>query len=95
LVYVPVVPTLEDLEEVVGSVSIPVNALAVGVVARLSVNQIGGLGVRRISTGSMIARMTHAATIDAMRSVIQEGNFGSFASAANGSEVDRLLSAGS
>ena len=95
LVYVPVVPDVEGLERVVDAVTIPVNALVVGAVARLSVTQIASLGVRRISVGSMIARMTHAATLNAMQSIVEEGHFEPFATASNGSTVDRLLSEGS
>ena len=95
LVYVPVVPNVESLGRVVGAVSIPVNALAAGALAHLSVNQLAALGVRRISVGSMIARLTHAVTLDAMTSIIQDGHFEPFVNAADGDIVDRLLSEGS
>jgi len=95
LVYVPVVPNVESLGRVVGAVSIPVNALAAGALAHLSVNQLAALGVRRISVGSMIARITHAVTLDAMTSIIQDGHFEPFVNAADGDIVDRLLSEGS
>ena len=95
LVYVPVVPNVESLGRVIAAVSVPVNALAVGSVAQFSVTQLAALGVRRISVGSMIARITHAVTIDAMRSISQDGSFDPFENAADGDAVDRLLSEGS
>lgn len=93
LLYVPVVPDVASLKKVVASVSLPVNALAAGVVAAMSVSQIAAIGVRRISVGSMIARMTHNAILDAMRS-IDEGHFESFVTAADGSKIDRMLADG-
>lgn len=95
LLYVPVVPDVESLGRVVASVSRPVNALAAGAVAGLSVNQIAAVGVRRISVGSMIARMTHTSTLDAMNSIINDGNFAAFSTAADGSKIDRMLAEGS
>lgn len=95
LLYVPVVPDVDSLGRVIAAVSNPVNALPVGALAELSVVQFAALGVRRISVGSMIARMTHAATLDAMRSITEDGSFDGFSNAANGQTVDRLLKEGS
>lgn len=95
LLYVPLVPDAEALARVVGAVSAPVNALAAGAVARLSVAEITGLGVRRISVGSMVARLAHAAVRDATRDMLQEGSFTMFSGAASGGEIDGLLIKGS
>jgi 2-methylisocitrate lyase-like PEP mutase family enzyme len=95
LVYVPVVPDVEALRAVVTATDKPVNALAVGVVATLSVPEIAALGVRRISVGSMIARLTHAVTRDTMRQIIEEGSFRSFSAAASGTDIDAMLANGS
>lgn len=91
LLYVPVVPDTAALERVVRSVSRPVNALAAGAVARLTVGEIAAVGVRRISVGSMVARLTHAVLRDAMRAMLDDGSFSMFSGAAKGSEIDRLL----
>lgn len=53
------------------------------------------LGVRRISLGSQIARLTHAAIRDATSQILDEGRFSILKGAASGSEIDRLLVAGS
>lgn len=91
LLYVPLVPDATALQRVTRAVSGPVNALAAGAVARMTVTEIARAGVRRISVGSMVARLTHAAIRDAMRSMLGEGRFAIFSGAANGSEVDELL----
>jgi hypothetical protein len=43
----------------------------------------------------MIARMTHAVTLDVMRSISENGDFELFANAADSSQIDRLLAEGS
>lgn len=95
LLYVPLVPDAAALERVVGTVSAPVNALAAGAVASLSVQEIAAIGVRRISVGSMVARLAHAAVRDATRGMLQDGSFTIFSQAASGGEIDRLLNEGS
>lgn len=94
LLYVPLVPDLASLRNVVGAVSRPVNALAAGAVARMSVPEIAAVGVRRISVGSMVARLTHAAIRDAMTAMMEEGSFAPFQGAASGGEINRLLDKG-
>ncbi len=91
LLYVPLVPDAAALERVAGAVSTPVNALAAGAVAQLGVTDIAAMGIRRISTGSMIARLAHAAIRDATRGMLEDGSFAMFSGAARGSEVDQLL----
>src|SRR5690606_17103422 len=73
LLYVPLVPDADSLRRVVGAVSAPVNALAAGAVAQLGVSEMASMGVRRISVGSMIARLTHAAIRDATRGMLENG----------------------
>lgn len=94
LLYVPVVPSVETLELVVHAVSKPVNALAAGALSRVTVSELASIGVRRISVGSMIARMTHSGILRAMAS-INSGDFASFSEAASGVEIDHLLAEGS
>lgn len=94
LLYVPVVPDEEALKAVIASVSRPVNALAVGVVATLGAARLGEMGVRRISLGSTVSRVTHAAIRDCMQAMIGEGSFAPLSAAASGSEINELLLAG-
>ena len=51
----------------------------------------GGDGVRRISTGSQIARLTHAAIRDAVTGMLRDGSFAGLKGAASGDEIDALL----
>lgn len=94
LLYLPVVPSADALRQVVDSVKKPVNALAAGAVQKMTVAEIAALGVRRISLGSQIARLTHRAISDSVRDMLDAGNFTSFRDAMKGSDVDEMLKAG-
>ncbi|MGA8261454.1 MAG: isocitrate lyase/phosphoenolpyruvate mutase family protein [Arenicellales bacterium] len=91
LLYIPLLPDAEALERVARAVSKPVNALAAGAVSQMSLSRIAHAGIRRVSVGSMVARLTHAVIRDAMRSMLEEGSFAIFSGAARGAEIDRLL----
>jgi 2-methylisocitrate lyase-like PEP mutase family enzyme len=52
------------------------------------------MGVRRISTGSQIARVTHAAIREAVGAMLGEGSFAPLKRAASGDEIDELLRQG-
>jgi 2-methylisocitrate lyase-like PEP mutase family enzyme len=95
LVYIPVPPGPEELKRVVASVKVPVNALAAGPLTRLSVKEIAAIGARRISLGSMIARVTHAAIAEQMDAIMKDGDFTKLSAAASGSKIDAMLIAGS
>ena len=94
LLYVPLPPTLVDLKAIIGSVSKPVNALVAGSFRTQSVADFAAVGVRRISLGSQIARLTHRAINDATREMLGEGTFNSLKNAMSGGEVDQLLAKG-
>jgi 2-methylisocitrate lyase-like PEP mutase family enzyme len=95
LLYIPVPPGAKELRRVVASVRKPVNALAAGPLTQLSVKDFADIGVRRISLGSMIARVTHAAIAEHMDAIIGEGSFSKLSAAASGSKIDAMLIAGS
>jgi 2-methylisocitrate lyase-like PEP mutase family enzyme len=95
LVYIPVPPGPEELKRVIASVKVPVNALAAGPLTRLSVKEIAAIGARRISLGSMIARVTHAAIAEQMDAIMKDGDFTKLSAAASGSKIDAMLIAGS
>jgi 2-methylisocitrate lyase-like PEP mutase family enzyme len=94
LLYAPLLPDLAGLQRFVKSVSKPVNALAAGAVQKITVTEIAALGVRRISTGSMIARLTHQAIHDSVSEMLGAGSFNSFNNAMSGDAVDALLEQG-
>ena len=94
LLYVPVPPGEAELRRVVASVSRPVNALAAGPLRKLTVPQFAAIGVRRISLGSMIARVTHAAIAEQMEAIVREGSFAGLSAAASGDRINAMLDAG-
>lgn len=95
LLYIPVPPGKAELAQVLASVTKPVNALAYGPLASLSVAELAQMGVRRISTGSQIARLTHAAIRDSMTAMLGQGSFAPFSGTASGDDIDALLLKGS
>jgi 2-methylisocitrate lyase-like PEP mutase family enzyme len=93
LLYLPVPPGRAELAQVLAAVSAPVNALAAGPLRDLTVADLAAMGVRRISLGSQIARVTHAAIRDAMRG-LGAGSLAGLKAAASGDEIDALLRQG-
>jgi 2-methylisocitrate lyase-like PEP mutase family enzyme len=94
VLYLPVPPGEAELHKVLASVTKPVNALAAGPLRNLTVAQFAAMGVRRISLGSMIARLTHAAVRDSLNAMLGEGSFAPLLDAASGSEIDEMLQRG-
>ncbi|QGY00061.1 isocitrate lyase/phosphoenolpyruvate mutase family protein [Roseovarius faecimaris] len=92
--YAPLPPSMEDLARICAATAKPVNALAVGPFARVSRAEFAGIGVARISLGSALARVTHAALINTAKHILNDGDFSDFLEAAPGSEVDALLAKG-
>lgn len=94
LLYLPVPPGKAELAQVLAAVSKPVNALAAGPLKALSVAELAAMGVRRISTGSQIARLTHAAIRDATAAMLGEGSFAPLMGTMSGDAVDEMLKTG-
>jgi 2-methylisocitrate lyase-like PEP mutase family enzyme len=94
LLYLPVPPGRDELARVLAAVTAPVNALAAGPLRGLTVGEMAAMGVRRISTGSMIARVAHAAVRGALEGMLGGGSFAPLMAAAAGSEIDALLAKG-
>lgn len=95
LLYLPVPPGKAELAKVLASVSKPVNALAAGPLKALTVAELAAMGVRRISTGSQIARLTHAAIRNSVTAMLEQGSFALLAGTADGDDIDALLLKGS
>ncbi len=90
-VYVPLPGTVDDLQTVIDSVEVPVNALAVGPVAAESLTALQQRGVRRVSLGSAVARLTQAALVEGVRGSLS-GDFTTLRGGASG--IDELLMQG-
>lgn len=77
VLYAPGLTQPEDIRTVCGSVTKPVNVLmGLKGAPRLTVRQLGELGVRRISIGSGFSRAALTAFLHAAREVIDDGTFG-------------------
>lgn len=95
LLYLPVPPGRAELAQVLASVSKPVNALAAGPIRAMTVPELAAMGVRRISVGSQVARVTHAAIRDCVTAMLGAGSLAPLMAAASGDEIDGLLGKGS
>ena len=91
VLYAPVPGSAADLARIVRAVGGPVNALAVGPLAKLSLAEFAEIGVARVSLGSALARVTHRALMEAGAAMLA-GDF--TAPAAAGAKVDALLAQG-
>lgn len=92
--YLPVPPGRAELVQVLGAVTAPVNVLAAGVLRDVSLADMAAMGVRRVSLGGQLARVTHAAIRDGMAEVLA-GDFTPLKAGASGDEIDALLREGS
>lgn len=71
VVYAPGLVRVEQVAAVVEAVGVPVNVLALP--AGPSVAELASLGVRRVSTGGMLARAAYGALVSGAREVLSEG----------------------
>jgi 2-methylisocitrate lyase-like PEP mutase family enzyme len=92
--YIPGPPSLAELKRMLTAVSKPVNALAAGRLRDHSVTEFAAVGVRRISVGGQVARVTHAAIRDCLTAMLQDGSFEPLKAGLPGKQVDQMLAAG-
>jgi 2-methylisocitrate lyase-like PEP mutase family enzyme len=91
--YAPGISTREQIAAVVAAVAPkPVNLL-VGSVSELTLQEIAGLGVRRVSVGGALARSAWGGFMRAAESLAQ-GRFDGFATAASGQQLNAFFGAG-
>lgn len=89
--YAPGIKTREQIAAVVAAVAPkPVNLL-VGGTSELTMQDIAGLGVRRVSVGGGMARVAWGGFIRAARTLAQQGRFDGFADAAAGNELNAFF----
>lgn len=92
VLYAPGLTSKEDIAEVVRSVDRPVNVLMGLQGVRLSLAELSAIGVRRISVGSGLYRIAHAAFLRAAREMRDAGTFTTFANEPiSGREIGKLL----
>jgi 2-methylisocitrate lyase-like PEP mutase family enzyme len=89
--YAPGIRTREQIAAVVGAVAPkPVNFL-MGAATDLTVADLAGLGVRRISLGGTLARVAWTAVARAARDIAAAGKFDSLAGAMANAELNRFF----
>ena len=88
--YAPGIRTKQEIETVVKAVAPkPVNVL-VGA-AFTTVEELGGLGVRRISVGGALARAAWGGFLEAAREIAEKGTFTTFGRAVPFADLDRAF----
>ncbi|MFD1344728.1 isocitrate lyase/PEP mutase family protein [Litorisediminicola beolgyonensis] len=92
VLYAPGLPDLDSIAAVVGAVDRPVNVV-MGLSGKpLTVADLAGVGVKRISVGGSFARAALGALMRAAREVRDAGTFGYAAEAMPDAEVAALMS---
>ena len=92
VLYAPGITRPEDIRTVCASVSKPVNVLmGIKGAPLLSLKELGGLGVRRVSIGSGFARAAMTAFLRAAREVREQGTFTFTEETMNMSEIAALF----
>jgi 2-methylisocitrate lyase-like PEP mutase family enzyme len=90
--YAPGIKTREQIEAVVRTVAPkPVNLL-MSFAGGFTVNDIAGMGVRRISVGGTLARVAMDAFIKSARAIAEQGSFDSFAGVVPNAELNKFFS---
>ncbi|MCC5881731.1 MAG: isocitrate lyase/phosphoenolpyruvate mutase family protein [Halomonas sp.] len=93
VLFAPGPRTREELGAIVSAVSPkPVNAIVMGNMG-LTVADLAGLGIRRISVGSALARTAWAAFMRAARMMAEEGSFEGLGGAASFEELNAVFEA--
>jgi 2-methylisocitrate lyase-like PEP mutase family enzyme len=89
--YAPGIRSREQISAVVKAAAPkPVNLLMPGALG-LTVDDVAGLGVRRISVGGTISRVAFGAFIRAAKQIANEGRFDAFAEAVPHAELNALF----
>ncbi|AAV94385.1 isocitrate lyase/phosphoenolpyruvate mutase family protein [Ruegeria pomeroyi] len=89
VIYAPLVDA--DTTRALVATGTPVNLLAAGEMRDLTTEQMGALGVARISIGGGLARVTQQILLDGTRAMLERGDFTLLKGAANVAEVEALL----
>jgi 2-methylisocitrate lyase-like PEP mutase family enzyme len=93
--YAPGLRTRDEIRALVAAVAPkPVNML-IYAAGDLTMQDLGQLGVRRVSVGGALARSAWGGFMHAARLIAEQGRFDGFAAAASGSELNSLFRSGS
>lgn len=75
VLYAPGLPGLDALTDVCSTLTKPVNALPVGGLAGVTLEQLEAAGVKRVSLGSLLAGAALGALLRAGRELAEQGSF--------------------
>ncbi|MEM6467779.1 MAG: isocitrate lyase/phosphoenolpyruvate mutase family protein, partial [Pseudomonadota bacterium] len=89
--YVPMPPSMEDVARVCQATTKPVNAIAAGKFAKVSRDDFAAAGVGRISLGSALSKVTHAALLKAAKGILNDWDFSELVNGASSEEIEALL----
>jgi 2-methylisocitrate lyase-like PEP mutase family enzyme len=91
VLYAPGLRTLEDISTVVNEVAPkPVNVL-MGAGTGLTLVDLAGMGVRRISVGGALARAAWSAFIEASKAMLDDGSFELLGGSASFADLNRFF----
>jgi 2-methylisocitrate lyase-like PEP mutase family enzyme len=91
VLYAPGLRTREDIAAVVSSVDLPVNVIMGLQGVQLSVEELSGLGVKRISVGSALQRTALAAFLRAAKEMRERGTFTFASEAVSPKEINAIF----
>jgi 2-methylisocitrate lyase-like PEP mutase family enzyme len=94
VLFAPGLNTSEEVREVCRSIDRPFNIVRGPRKETLTVEQVGALGVKRISTGGMMHAVAMSAMIEAAKEMATSGTFGFTQHMRAAAEIDPLLLAG-
>jgi 2-methylisocitrate lyase-like PEP mutase family enzyme len=89
--YAPGLETREEIASVVAAVAPKPMNLLIGSVSNLTMSDVAGLGVRRVSVGGALARTAWGGFMRAARLIAEEGRFDGFGAAAAGRDLDAFF----
>jgi 2-methylisocitrate lyase-like PEP mutase family enzyme len=89
VLYAPLLPDLAAIKTVCSAVGKPINVLAGR--PNLSVAQLAGAGVKRISLGGLLSRAAFGGLLRALREIKQHGTFTFVKDAASGAELNKMF----
>jgi 2-methylisocitrate lyase-like PEP mutase family enzyme len=89
VLYAPFLPDLAAIKTVCSAVAKPVNVLAGR--PNLSVAELAGAGVKRISLGGLLSRAAFGGLLRALREIKEHGTFTFVKDAASGAELNKLF----
>ncbi|MFT4519186.1 MAG: 2-methylisocitrate lyase-like PEP mutase family enzyme [Halioglobus sp.] len=93
VLYAPGLRTPEDIKTLVAAVDKPVNVIMGIAGVNLTLEQLTGVGVKRISLGSTLNRTALGAFMSAAREVLSEGTFSYAQHAVGAAELDTIFGA--